>query len=150
MNITLTHCIRCILFTTLATYLYSIQINITRAEEPTQYTQLSDYAWKNRIVLTTSDNATQTTHILQRLNSLKDEINDYQLKVFIIENNTVIDAGNGLTKSSPSVTEIRQRLGDWHTVLIGLDTGTKQQLTDLNLEKVFLAIERMPMRRLQN
>lgn len=109
---------------------------------------LSDYRYESRIVISRFAASSHIQPILARLDSQSDELAERRLRVFLVSENEVSEwKGENIEESLQQ--EIIKRLGDFHTLLIGFDGDNKSSYESLDLPRIFVDIDGMPMRRLE-
>ncbi len=112
-------------------------------------TGLASLNWQNRIIITQTNSA-KLPELLSLLQSHALFLQERKIATFIVLNDQVyVYTNNGTVLNSTllSLSEAHSRLRDKHSILIGLDGGTKGVYDSLDLQRVFADIDAMPMRR---
>lgn len=116
----------------------------------TELSSLNELRWQYRLLLVNSDSHAQTDELLSELDSKQLALVDRKLVVFILQSNKVRMWTGGQfigALQGSIVQDIKVRLADYHTILIGLDGGGKASYDGLLLNEIFRDIDGMPMRR---
>ena len=100
---------------------------------------ISDFRWQNRIVIIKATVAEQN-HIVNQLENQQAEINDRDI-IWLL-----LPARQSNRSLADAIYEEAQSYLDSHVILIGKDGGVKQRQLELDLQALFKAIDRMPMR----
>lgn len=113
--------------------------------------KLRDYRWQYRVVLTQVDSQSAAEEMQQALQVKWQEYEERKLAVFvIIENKTILRISDKGLKSQPlDIEEVNTRMKSRHTLLIGLDGGSKSVYDSFDPRQIFADIDAMPMRRAQ-
>ena len=115
-----------------------------------ELSSLNDLRWQYRLILVNSESQAKTDEMISELDFKRLELVDRKLIVFILQPNKVrLWTGGQLvaTLQDSIMQDIKARLVDYNTVLIGLDGGGKASYAGLLLNEIFRDIDGMPMRR---
>lgn len=112
-----------------------------------QDNQLSQYYWENRVLITTIASAQELTSLEQQLQKLWPEFEERKLIVFTIYKERSYALTPQSSYSKKNIEEITKRLNNRHTLLIGLDGGSKAIYDSFDSKQIFADIDAMPMRR---
>lgn len=111
---------------------------------------LDTYQWKNRVLLLkdTDLNSDWLSAQLKRLQLNQKELDDRDLLLFLLNDNSVYDANQSLTELQSVVIIKKYNLSDFKgLVLIGKDGGIKlKEKFIVNPSTIFELIDEMPMR----
>lgn len=121
----------------------TLTMNVKSAQE----SQLSQYYWENRVLITTIKSAQELTSLEQQLTKLWPEFEERKLVVFAIYQERSYQLTPQSSYSKQSVQEATKRLNNRHTLLIGLDGGSKAVYDSFDNKQIFADIDAMPMRR---
>jgi len=112
-----------------------------------QDNQLSQYYWENRVLITTIASEQELTSLEQQLQKLWPEFEERKLIVFAIYKERSFELTPQSSYSKQNIEEITKRLNNRHTLLIGLDGGSKAVYDSFDSKQIFADIDAMPMRR---
>ncbi|MFT6268102.1 MAG: hypothetical protein ACJAVV_000907 [Alphaproteobacteria bacterium] len=114
--------------------------------------KLVDYRWQHRVLITKVESPQALQSLQQDIALLWQEFDDRKLMVFAVVEDNVKTEGiikEGTTNLAISAVEANDRLRNQHTLLIGLDGGSKSVYDYFNTQRIFADIDAMPMRRAQ-
>lgn len=121
----------------------TLTMNVKSAQEK----QLSQYYWENRVLITTIKSAQALTSLEEQLIELWPAFEERKLIVFAIYKKRIYQLSPQSSDSKQSVQEATKRLNSRHTLLIGLDGGSKAVYDSFDNKQIFADIDAMPMRR---
>lgn len=121
----------------------TLTMNVKSAQE----NQLSQYYWENRVLITTIKSAQALTSLEEQLTELWPAFEERKLIVFAIYKKRIYQLSPQSSNSKQSVQEATKRLNSRHTLLIGLDGGSKAVYDSFDNKQIFADIDAMPMRR---
>jgi hypothetical protein len=121
----------------------TLTMNVKSAQEK----QLSQYYWENRVLITTIKSAQALTSLEEQLTELWPAFEERKLIVFAIYKKRIYQLSPQSSDSKQSVQEATKRLNSRHTLLIGLDGGSKAVYDSFDNKQIFADIDAMPMRR---
>jgi 2-keto-3-deoxy-galactonokinase len=111
---------------------------------------LNSFAWEYRILLIDASDSKSNTALVSSLRVHKKGIEDRKLKVILYTSSAASDAISGALIELDLV-ELKRRLENKQSILIGLDGGTKSfydiDASGIDFKQVFADIDGMPMRR---
>ena len=111
---------------------------------------LNSFAWEYRILLIDASDSKSNTALVSSLRVHKKGIEDRKLKVILYTSSAASDAISGALIELDLV-ELKRRLENKQSILIGLDGGTKSfydiDASGIDIKQVFADIDGMPMRR---
>lgn len=111
---------------------------------------LASFTWQHRVLIT-QVNSSHLSSLLNLLSKNDEALIERKLAVFIVGNNKVARYHNSSkfenTGKPICIAEANARMRNKHTILIGLDGGTKGVYSELDLRAIFADIDGMPMRR---
>lgn len=105
---------------------------------------IKELGWQSRILVIDTNNEEQFRLIAETCHYFSGELTDRKLQVYMISGDKYFTLPD--TDIPGDINDVRRAS---HTVLIGLDGGVKATFptSKLDFERVFAAIDRMPMRR---
>jgi hypothetical protein len=121
----------------------TLTMNVKGAQD----NQLSQYYWENRVLITTIASEQELTSLEQQLQKLWPEFEERKLIVFAIYKERSFELTPQSSYSKQNIEEITKRLNNRHTLLIGLDGGSKAVYDSFDSKQIFADIDAMPMRR---
>lgn len=108
---------------------------------------LSQFHWENRVVITTINSEQTLKGLEKQLKQIWPEFEERKLVVFAIYNAQAFQLNPQASPSQQNVQEASRRLNNRHTLLIGLDGGSKAVYDSFDSQQIFADIDAMPMRR---
>lgn len=111
---------------------------------------LTSFVWQHRLLITRAS-PSQLSDLHNLLSKNYNALAERKLAVFIVDNDKVLRYRNSSkfknTGNPLCFAETKARMRNKHTILIGLDGGTKAAYSELDLRIVFADIDGMPMRK---
>jgi hypothetical protein len=99
------------------------------------------------VLITTIASEQELTSLEQQLQKLWPEFEERKLIVFAIYKERSYALTPQSSYSKQNIEEITKRLNNRHTLLIGLDGGSKAVYDSFDSKQIFADIDAMPMRR---
>lgn len=130
----------------ISTIIISLGLTLNKANSA-EVNKLSHYYWEHRVIITSAASKAELTSLENQLKVVWPEIKDRELVVFAIFNSNIYQLMPQVSNSKQSLEEAERRLNKRHTVLIGLDGGSKVVYDNFNSKQIFADIDAMPMRR---
>ena len=134
-----------VMFSTVLCFL--ARTTMAATTEGSATSDLSEYRWKHRIVITSCEDKPECDSVVVGLEKVREDIEDFNLKVFIVFGEQMIVISDNKVINAPSYTQLKHIIKQHHTVLIGLDGDIKMRAHRFSLSEIFAAIEKMPMYR---
>lgn len=112
-----------------------------------QANMLSQYYWEHRVLITSIGSEAELATLEKQLNDIWPELEERKLIIFAMGNKKVYQLSPEVVTSKQNLEELTLRLNKHHTVLIGLDGGSKRVYDTFDDKLIFADIDAMPMRR---
>lgn len=130
----------------ISTIIISLGLTLNKANSA-EVNKLSHYYWEHRVIITSAASKAELISLENQLKVVWPEIKDRELVVFAIFNSNIYQLMPQVSNAKQSLEEAERRLNKRHTLLIGLDGGSKVVYDNFNSKQIFADIDAMPMRR---
>lgn len=124
---------------------------MANSEEGPNTQGLADYRWQHRVIITRAESPLALVELNKRLAPHWPALEERKIAIFVILESEEDEIKRIFKdrKESPELSkqEVNKRLGKKHTLLIGLDGGSKSVYDSFDLRQIMADIDAMPMRR---